>query len=50
MTPATCRFCGRAEWAHRCGLKALTGEAKAPTETPRTKAKAKFAARKKCGK
>lgn len=46
MKPAKCRFCGKEEWAHRCGLGALVGVATAPTETPRTKAKAKFAARK----
>lgn len=46
MNPPTCRFCKKSEWGHRCGLKALTGEAKEPTMTPKKIAAAKFAARK----
>jgi hypothetical protein len=48
MKPPTCRFCGQSEWSHRCGrgLAPLVGVATEPTETPKAKAAAKFAARK----
>lgn len=46
MNPPICRFCKKAEYGHRCGLKPLVGVVTEPTTTPKTIAKAKFAARK----
>lgn len=46
MKPPVCRTCQKQEWAHRCGLGSLVGKVTEETETPKTKAAAKFKARK----